>query len=242
MRNSPSLINVAYQKKLFREGGIPSLEAQVLAPFGNESEMNISLSEAMEHLEHHDDYPRMAREAYGEEMSPMVMARALAAYQRSLISAGSIYDAYLAGDSAALSLSAKKGMALFFSERTACSDCHSGFLFTDQGFHNVGLYSEYRDHGRERITQKAEDIGKMKTPSLRNVALTPPYMHDGSLRSLEEVIDHFDSGGKGHPAQSTKVRPLSLSAEEKSDLKAFLISLSDTIYARSIIELQAVMP
>lgn len=229
-RNSPSLLNVAYQERLFREGGIPNLEIQVLAPFGNESEMDFNLREAVELLNREPAYPELARRAYGDTLTPLILARALATYQRSLISAGSRYDAWAMGDTLALSKAARRGANLFFSDRTQCASCHSGFLFTDQQYHNVGLYLVYEDEGRGRLTMKPGDMGKMKTPSLRNVAITPPYMHDGSVATLYEAVSHFNRGGTDHPNKDERVRSLGLSEEEVLDLCAFLETLTDTVY------------
>ncbi len=231
-RNAPSLINVAYQERLFMEGGVPSLEIQVLAPFGNENEMDFTLTAAAKLLGQEEEYRNLAQEAYDSEVNGFVISRALSAFQRSLISSGSPYDRYLLGDRAAISAAAKRGSKLFYNEDIACGSCHSGFLFTDQEFYNVGLYLEYEDEGRGRLTQNRGDLGKIKNSSLRNVALTAPYMHDGSLATLDEVLRHFNEGGKGHPNQDGRIRPLNLDEVQLSDLKSFLESLTDTIYLK----------
>lgn len=229
-RNSPSLLNVGYRKTLFREGGIPNLELQVLAPFGNENEMDFSLRDALAYVSSDAQYRAMFLEAYGGEPAPICIAQALACFQRSLVSSGSRYDAWLEGDNEALSPAEQRGRALFFSPETACSDCHAGFLFADDGFYNVGLYSDYADLGRKRLTAAPEDAGKMATPSLRNVALTPPYMHDGSMPNLETVLRHFNQGGADHPNKDERIRPLGLSESDLEDLRQFLIALTDTVY------------
>ncbi len=226
-RNSPSLLNVAYQKALFREGGIPSLEVQVLAPFTTDDEMDINLRDVHERLSADSAYQQMSMAAYGQRFEPLVMARALAAFQRSLLSTGSAYDAYMAGDSSALGLSAKRGRQLFYSDELACSSCHTGFLFTDMLYHNTGLYSTYEDEGRGRLSMRTADMGRMKTPSLRNVALTWPYMHNGSLPTLDAVLHHYNSGGMDHPNKDARIRPLNLDSGQLIDLKAFLETLSD---------------
>lgn len=231
LRNAPSLLNVVYQKALFSEGGVPSLEAQVLAPFGNPNEMAFTLKDASEELRKISGYASLSRDAYGVELNGYVIARALSAFQRSLVSTGSPYDTFLLGDSTAISASAQRGKALFYSEALACGSCHSGFLFTDQGFHNIGLYTAYADEGRARLTLDAGDLGKFKTPSLRNVAITAPYMHDGSLAHLDDVLAHFNRGGVGHANQDGRIKSLDLDSLELTDLKAFLESLTDTIYA-----------
>ena len=170
----------------------------------------------------------LAQEAYGRKMDLYVITRAIAAFERTLISGNSRYDQFFyQGKKDALSEKEKKGMELFFSERLACSICHGGFDFTEYSLENNGLYRDYEDKGRNRVTSKEEDIGKFKVPTLRNVALTAPYMHDGSLKSLEEVIDHYQLGGKGHPNQHPATQGFEISATEKQELLLFLQSLTD---------------
>jgi cytochrome c peroxidase len=233
LRNAPSLLNVVYQKALFAEGGVPSLEAQVLAPFGNPNEMAFTLKDASAQLSQNATYANLSQKAYGKAIDGYVIARALSAFQRSLVSAGSPYDAYRLGDSLAISVSAKRGEVLFYSEALACGSCHSGILFTDQSYHNIGLYTTYADEGRARLTLDSADLGKFKTPSLRNVAITAPYMHNGSLATLDAVLVHFNNGGVGHVNQSELIKPLGLNGSELSDLKSFLESLTDTNFVSS---------
>jgi cytochrome c peroxidase len=227
LRNAPSLLNVAYQRALFAEGGVPSLEAQALAPFGNPNEMALSVKDAAAALAGVGNYDSLAQAAYGTPLNAYAVGRALAAFQRTLVSTGSPYDDYLNGDITALSAAALRGKNLFFSESLACASCHSGFLFTDQGYHNIGLYEVYADEGRARFTLDSADLGKFKTPSLRNVAITGPYMHDGSIATLEAALAHFNQGGKGHVNQSAAIKPLQMNSRELSDLCAFLESLTD---------------
>ena len=130
-------------------------------------------------------------------------------------------------DLGALSLPEVRGKELFFSAQTECSSCHVPPLFTNFKFENIGLYVNYVDTGRMRISELNQDRGKFKVPTLRNIELTAPYMHDGSVQTLEEVVDHFNSGGVGHPNQSTFVKPLSLTEQQTADLVAFLKSLTD---------------
>jgi cytochrome c peroxidase len=122
-----------------------------------------------------------------------------------------------------------KGMELFFSEKTNCSKCHNGFLFTDFSFQSLGLPNRTHDPGRMRISREDSDSGKFKTPGLRNVALTYPYMHDGSLHTLEEVVEFYDQGGGNSPNKSTWIKPLALAVEEKKALIRFLHTLTDTV-------------
>jgi cytochrome c peroxidase len=231
-RNSPSLLNVAYQKRLFLEGGIPSLERQAIAPFSNENEMNFSVHNSATKLAEVTRYQELSRKAYGTELNPKAIAYALASYERSLISKGSRYDDFVMGDSSALSPAEVRGMNLFFDSKNACASCHSGFLFTDQNYYNIGLYENYREEGRARITLDSADLGKVKTPSLRNVRLTAPYFHDGSAGSLLEVLDHYNRGGFNHANKDSRILALNLSEEEKRDIVSFLGSLTDKNYEK----------
>lgn len=228
-RNTPSLINIGYHPYFNLDGGVPTLEMQVFVPFDGETEMQGNLVDAAELMKKDSVYMRLSRKAYGRVPDPYVITRALGAYQRSLVSTGSRYDLYQKTGKG-LDTEALKGMQLFFSEKTQCSKCHSGFLFTDFGFHDLGLPNNTSDTGRARITMDPADVGKFMTPSLRNVALTQPYMHDGSIQSLEEVIELYNLGGGGHSRNKSQwVRPLGLNPAEKKALLLFLNSLTDTI-------------
>jgi cytochrome c peroxidase len=153
---------------------------------------------------------------------------------RTLISGDSPYDRFTQGEHTALTTAQQRGMDLFFSERLACGSCHSGFNFSNETFVNNGLYLDYgADPGRQRVTIDSADIGAFRVPTLRNVALTAPYMHDGSLADLEAVIAHYNQGGQGNPLQDERIRPLGLSASEQSDLIAFLEALTDTAFVHN---------
>ena len=143
------------------------------------------------------------------------------------MSGGSRYDEFLKGKKSALTAAEKRGKDLFFSEKLACSQCHGGFNFTNYAFENNGLYEDYPDPGRFRLTGNEADRALFKVPTLRNVSVTAPYMHDGSLPTLEAVVEHYNGGGKAHPHKSQLVKPLGLTAAEKADLVAFLESLTD---------------
>ncbi|RMG68617.1 MAG: cytochrome-c peroxidase [Bacteroidetes bacterium] len=227
-RNSPTLTNVAYHPWFFKEGGSPSLEFQVLGPLENHVEMDIDAAVLNERLATLSHYHPLAQKAYGRDLDIYVLTRALASFQRTLISGDAPYDAYRRGETRALSAAQVRGMDLFFSDRTSCSACHGGFDFSTHGMENNGTERDYgADLGRFRITLDSADIGKFKVPTLRNIALTWPYMHDGHLPDLAAVIDHYNQGGQGHVNQSPLVRPLGLSEAEQADLVAFLESLTD---------------
>ena len=226
LRNSPSLINVAYQRRLFWDGGSFSLEAQVIAPLEHPAEMNLPLAEALRRLEQHETYPARFTEAFASPISVQTLTLALATYQRTLISSGSAYDRWRDGDVNALSASAKRGHTLFHGG-AGCATCHHGFLFTDQSFQNNGLSITNADSGRARITLQPQDAGRFRVPSLRNVALTAPYMHDGRFDTLMEVLEHYNRGGDGVRNQHPSIAPLGLRQAELDDLASFLVSLTD---------------
>ncbi|NVK28876.1 MAG: cytochrome-c peroxidase [Flavobacteriia bacterium] len=226
-RNSPGLFNVGYYPKLMREGGVPTLEMQVLVPIQEHTEMDFNIVDASFRLANNDKYVRKSQRAYQRNPDPFVITRALATYERTMISGSSRYDKYLQGQTSALSASEKRGMDLFFSNRTDCSACHSGVFFTNNDFQNNGLYEVYDDEGRMRLTNDSADLALFRVPTLRNVEVTAPYMHNGSLSTLEGVIEHYNDGGENHPNKSGLIRPLSLSESEKQDLLNFLLTLTD---------------
>jgi cytochrome c peroxidase len=210
------------------DGGVPTLEQQVLAPVSNPLEMDFDINKVVARLLMHKAYPDLFRRAYGLPPSVYTLTRAIACYERTLLSKACRYDRYLYdNDTSVLTASEKRGMRLFFGERGECFHCHGEYYLTDNSFKNNGLYLKYPDSGRARITLKSEDIGKFRVPSLRNVARTAPYMHDGSLPTLEAVVDHYDHGGKAHPNKSGLLKPMHLTPDEKQDLVSFLKSLTD---------------
>ena len=158
------------------------------------------------------------------------ISKAIAAYERTLVSGDSPYDRYQDGDKDALSASAIRGLALF-TGKANCKTCHTGFNFTDEDYNNigVGMGKPEPDVGRYAVTKNDADLGKFKTPTLRNVALTAPYMHDGSEETLDDVIAFYDQGGIPNPNLSKEIRPLGLIAQEKQDLVAFLETLTGAV-------------
>jgi cytochrome c peroxidase len=170
----------------------------------------------------------LAQKAFGRAPDPYVITRALAAFERTLVSGDSPFDQwYFQGKNEAVDHDVVRGFALFQSDRLGCNQCHNGFLFTNQSFANNGLYEEYTDPGRYRFTGLETDRAVFKIPSLRNIALTAPYMFDGSLPTLDAVIDHYQTGGKAHPNKSPLLKPFQLTPQERSELLAFLRSLTD---------------
>lgn len=227
-RNAPSLANVAYHPYYTREGGLPTLEMQILVPIQEHNEFNNNIVLIADTLAKISNYVQMAKAAYDQEPNAFVITRALSQFERSMISGQSVYDQeYNYGIEGSMSEAALRGKALFDSDRTSCSSCHSGFNFSNYSFQNNGLYDEYPDNGRERLTQDPSDKALFKVPSLRNVAITGPYMHDGSIAILAEVIEHYNSGGTAHANKNSLIQPLNLLETESSDLLAFLESLTD---------------
>lgn len=227
-RNAPTLANVAYQPYYLREGGVPTLEMQILVPIQEHNEFDFNILLIAERLQRDTGYARMSREAYGRDPDPFAITRSIACFERTFISGQSRYDQFVFQEkNTALTAAEKRGLDLFFSQKTNCSQCHGGFNFSNYAFENNGLYADYSDPGRYRLTGLESDRARFKVPTLRNIALTAPYMHDGSMTTLEAVTEHYNSGGKQHPNKNALLQPLGLTATEKSDLVAFLRSLTD---------------
>jgi cytochrome c peroxidase len=219
-RNVPAIINRAYGTSFFWDGRTTSLEEQVLRPIEAHDEMGFTADAAAARV-------ALTREA---------LARALASYVRSILSGNSPFDRFVAGDRQALSPQAQAGLAVFRG-RGRCTSCHLGPTFTDELFHNTGVAwlpprQAFQDDGRYLVTGRDTDRGAFKTPTLREVSNTSPYMHDGSLATLEDVVAFYDEGGRGNPNLDVDVRPLGLTAEEKRVLVAFLGSISGEIRDR----------
>ncbi len=226
--NAPTLTNIAYQPYYTRAGGVPTLEMQVLVPIQEHDEFNSNIVDLAERLKKMPEYADAAKQCYNRELDPFVITRAIANFERSIISGNSTYDKFaFQGQNNVLNSSEKNGMNLFFSERANCSKCHSGFNFTNYEFMNNGLYEVYADSGRKRLTKLDSDLALFKVPTLRNVGITAPYMHNGALQTLEEVVAHYNRGGAAHIHKSELVKPLSLSIQEQKDLVAFLKCLTD---------------
>jgi cytochrome c peroxidase len=226
-RNAPGLANLAWGTSFFWDGGAPTLEHQAIAPIKNPVEMDLTLAEANLRLAADPDVLAAFQQAYGEPPSEATLPRALASFVRSLVSGQSRFDRHRRGDTTALDDAEKRGLALFEGERAECFHCHVGWNLTNNAFRNDGIAAGDPDLGRARLTRQDVDAGKFRVPSLRNVAVTAPYMHDGSLTTLEEVIEQYDRGGRGHPNTDPTIRPLGLTAAEKADLLAFLRALTD---------------
>ncbi len=230
-RNAPPVLNAAFLNLQFWDGRAGSLEEQAIGPLTNPVEMeNPSNQSVVDRLRKIPAYRHSFREVFGGSVSIDRIAEAIAAYERTLVTPNTPYDRFLMGEAKALSPSQKRGFALFRG-KGRCVLCHSGALLSDQAYHNLGVPQTGTlpvDVGRYAVTHDPLDKGKFRTPPLRNVALTAPYMHDGTFRTLAQVVDFYDRGG-GKSRFATKdalLVPLHLKASEKRDLVAFLRALS----------------
>jgi cytochrome c peroxidase len=225
-RRTPTILNLAWADSLFWDGRAGSLEEQALGPIQAEGEMNLPLDQMVGKLAAIPGYREMFAKAYpGEGVTKETIAKAIATFERTAVSAQAPFDKWVAGDAAAISESAKRGFVVF-NEQARCSQCHSGWRFTDDSFHDIGVVTD--DAGRGALLK---DIPVMqsafKTPTLRNADGRQPYMHNGSVATLEDVVELYNRGGLAKRASlSPEIRPLNLSAEQKQDLVAFLKTLT----------------
>lgn len=226
-RNAPSLVNVGFQESGFLwDKGVPSLEMQVLVPVQEHKEFDFNFWLIAERFKKDSSMVQLAKKAYQREIDAFVITRAIANYQRSLVDFESRFDSVMRGE-LTFSQEEQLGYQLFFGKAN-CSECHSGMLLSDFSLKNNGLY-DYpypADSGRMRVSKKEEDRDLFKVPSLRHVALTSPYMHDGSISALKDVVDHYNKGGETHSNKDQRVKELHLSSEEKLALVEFLKSLN----------------
>lgn len=234
-RNTPTIVNRAYGRSFFWDGRIATLEEQVLQPIQNPKEMGADLTAAIEKLRTDSVYSALFQAVFGEPPNVRSLSYALASYVRTLLSGNSAYDRFEDGDKTALTAIQQEGLRLFRG-KARCSTCHSGSNLSDEDFHNTGVSwnREPRDFGRAAVTGNHQDQGKFKTPTLRDIELTAPYMHDGSFKTLEEVIDFYDRGGGANPNLDADVRPLRLTVSEKKSLRAFLHALTGEPPAREV--------
>jgi cytochrome c peroxidase len=251
-RNSQTLINVAYNKALVWDGRAGALEKQALGPIQNPLHMNQNLDLLVEKLNAVPEYAEGFQKVFGTSVTPEALGKALAAFERTLVTRNAPFDRYMTGDWQAMSGGALRGMELF-KGKARCILCHNGPNFTDSQFHNLGLpdapllshplvqaairfdakrmnvpeYQSVReDLGRYLVTKEEKDKGAFKTPTLRHVTQRDPYMHNGVFQSLEEVIDFYNRGGRAVAGKSPLIQPLGLTSQEKRDLLAFLQALT----------------
>jgi cytochrome c peroxidase len=232
-RNVPIIVNRAWGRSFFWDGRAPTLEEQVLQPILNPDELAMT-PERVVAVALSPRYRREFEQAFGALNERVVLeqvARAIASYVRTIQDGDAPYDRYLAGDRSAISRSAQHGLELFRT-KAGCTACHVGPTLSDERFHNTGVAwrtGALTDEGRAKVTHAAADRGAFKTPTLREVARTAPYMHDGSFATLAEVVDFYDRGNAPNPGLDSELHPLHLTPSEKRDLIAFLQSLNGRI-------------
>ena len=227
-RRSPTIINAAFGVIFMWDGRADSLEEQALGPIQAEVEMAMPLDELLSRLKAIKEYPPLFEAAFpGEGITAKGIARAIATYERTVISGRAPFDAWIEGDERAVSDAAKRGFALF-NTKAQCNECHSGWNFTDDSFHDIGLAST--DIGRgEFLTEVVKSQHAFKTPGLREITHRAPFMHNGSMTTLEQVVEHYNTGGIDRPSRSELIKPLSLTDQEKADLIAFLKTLTSNL-------------
>lgn len=225
-RNSPTIINSGYYSSNFWDGRASSLEEQALGPIQNPNEMNQTLNELIPELKGIKGYEELFIAAFADGLTEQNLAKALAAFQRQIVVKDTRYDQFLKGNPNTLTQEELRGLDLF-SGKAMCMTCHIGQNLSDNKFYNIGINTD--DEGRFAVTKDERDIGRIRTPGLYGITHTAPYMRDGSIATLEEVINYYDRGGDNHPNKSffmqQFMKPIGLSDDEKADLLAFLKTL-----------------
>ena len=233
-RNAPSLLNAAFLKTAMFDAHLQTLELQVIVPIQEPVEMGHNMKNLIKQLRQIPEYQAAAQAIFGRDFDAWVLTRSISAFERSLLSMNAPFDQFIAGNTKAISKEQQAGWKLF-SEKLYCIKCHPAPYFTTFEAANNGLYKSYEgktDQGRFRIHHDSSEIGTFKIPSLRNLPLTFPYMHDGSLQTIEEVLAHYQKGGAKHPLQNKALVPFELTKSEKQQLLAFFNALVDTSYLR----------
>lgn len=226
-RNTPHLYNLAWGDTFFWDGRSHSLEDQALGPIKAEGEMNMPIELLVERLMSDESYANDFENAFGSVgVTPDRIATSIASFERTIVVDDTPFDRYLAGDEDAISPAAKRGMVLY-AGKGLCVECHDGANFTDNSFHNIGVASS--DEGRGGHIGDESLKGAFKVPGLRNILFSPPYMHDGSLGTLEEVVRFYNKGGKLSVEEGSSIRPLGLTESEIRDLVAFLGSINQPL-------------
>ena len=232
-RNAPTVMNRLFSQEQFWDGRAADLEAQALGPIQNPIEMGHTLPEMVSNLKALSGYAPEFQAAFGSpEINPDRVGQAIATYERTVLAGTSPFDRYQAGEKTMLSESAVRGMTLFNdAARANCVTCHAGFNFTDESYHNlgVGMDKPNPDWGRFGVTKDEFDKGAFKTPTLRNIAQSGPYMHDGSEATLLDVVKFYDRGGLKNQWLSKEMKPLNLTDQDRADLVAFLESLTGDV-------------
>ena len=233
-RSAPTVINSGYRTNQFWDGRVPSLKEQAKGPIANDIEMTnehdpqMAFETSIDRLKKVRGYVDRFEKVFGtKDFTIDHVAKAIATFERTILSGNAPYDRYKAGEKSAMSESQIRGKDVFFNT-AKCDSCHLGFNFTDSSYANIGIGMDKPnpDLGRFNVSKDEEDKGAFKAPTLREIANTGPYMHDGRFKTLEEVIEHYDSGGIKNPYLDRRIKPLELTKSEKQDLIAFLHALS----------------
>ena len=230
-RNSPTLLNAAFLPTVMFDAHLTTLEKQVIVPIQEHNEMGMDMLVLLKKLRNIPEYNQLANEIFDRDFDGWVLTRAISAFERSLISDNSAFDKYYyEGDKSAMSKSAVRGWELF-SKELYCTKCHPTPYFTNFLPINNGLHSDYSaDKGRYRVFHDSINVGAFKVPTLRNINLTKPYMHDGSIPDLTSVIQHYQSGGSNHFNKDERIMPFEISEDQTIDLIHFFEALTDTSY------------
>jgi cytochrome c peroxidase len=225
-RSSPSVLNAAYYETQFWDGRAATLEDQAKGPIQSAAEMGNTAEKATSTIAGIPGYAKRFNEVFGGEVTFDRIAQAIAAFERTVVDLDSPFDRWARGDDKAMTDEQKRGFELF-TGKARCAVCHSGPMFADKRFHNIGLPGD--DRGRAAVSKDENEAGAFRTPTVRNAALTAPYMHDGSLKTLRQVIDHYEKASnekEKHPKMSIFMLPFKLEEAEKKDLEAFLHALT----------------
>jgi cytochrome c peroxidase len=238
-RNTPGVMNQGARNFYFHDGRAESLEEQASGPMENPIEMDIPLSTIVRKLNQHEQYRSFFIKIFGKPADKQNVVEAISAFERTLETNDSPFDNYMnEKDTTQFTASAKRGQKIF-NEKGKCFDCHFGPDFTGDDFKNIGLFNgkDLNDSGRFLITRNPKEIGSFKVPGLRNVSITKPYMHNGMFKSLKEVIDYYNEPDKvisnSVNRDTSLLKPLNLTPQEKQDLEAFLLSLTDNQFKKN---------
>jgi cytochrome c peroxidase len=224
-RRTPTILNAAWGSIFFWDGRAPTLEAQALGPIQSTGEMNMPLEQLVGRISQVEGYRKLFAEAFADQqITAEHIAEAIATFERTVVASRAPFDDWIDGDEAAISEEAKRGFVLF-NTKGNCATCHSGWTFSDDSFHDIGLPDE--DIGRGKQMPEVEKMQHaFKTQGLRDLGRRAPYMHDGSMETPADVVDHYITGGTQRPSLSDDIRPVALSEQERADLIAFLDTLT----------------